>query len=756
MQKHTHLNSQVDQEIPFASAKWIGMSNALRGRAAPMMRLQFQVPGVVKSAELNICGLGYYEGWINGCRIGDQVLDPAQTDYDIRCLYATHEVTAEIHSGLNVLGVMLGDGFFNQDLVWAKEKGRAGISYGDPRLIAELTIHLADGEVLRINTDERWRCSTGPLTASNVYAGECYDARLEMADWNKSNFDDSGWHPVIVMPTPGGRLEKQCIPPIMKIEEMRPVSIQEPVPGCFVADIGQNISGWVRLRVQGCPGIVIRLRFAEAVFASGMIDMASTGVFATHVEQTDTYICGGRGVENWEPRFTWHGFRYVEISGWPGKLTEDDITAVVVHSALQVAGSFCCSDERLNQAHQMVLWTHRSNMHGIPEDCPARERMGWLGDAHIICEYSIYNFNGLSFWKKYLDDIESSRLANGGLPIDIAPGKRGIWWGPAHPDWMAALVLIPWYIYLYYGDREVLKTHLTGMYAVLEHFEQKTVDGILAGGFGDWCDPHAGSPTHYTPEALTTTIWFIECCRIMAVVAELSGENDKAHHFSDESERSSNALRKLFFDPVRNSFGSQTADAMALHFGLVPPGKETAVVQALVKDIKKNHHGHVTVGLMGLRFLFEVLTRYNHGDLALSLLHEDSGPSLGSTIRRGATTLWEYWGEDLSDFTHSLNHPMMGGFDNWFYNTLAGIRPDPKNPGFKHFFLQPYPIQGLDWVQSHHDCPHGRISSSWEKDGDTWEWEITVPENTSASALIPGSKEIRELGPGNHKLSIVI
>jgi alpha-L-rhamnosidase len=729
------------------------MPEALRGQSAPLFRREFQVEGVVSSARLEICGLGFYEAWINGRRVGDQVLDTAQTDYEVRCLYAAHDVTDHVLSGANAIGVMLGDGWFNQNRVWNDDKG---LSYGTPRLLARLRIRLASGACLEIRTDETWQCRAGPVLASNLYAGERYDARAEAPGWNRAGLPRQGWSPVECVSGPGGRLESQRIPPIRAIEELRPRAISEPRPGCHVVDMGQNFSGWARIQVRAPAGTEVRLRFAEAVSPDGMIDTASTGVFATHVEQTDTYICKGGGVEVWEPRFTYHGYRYVEVAGWPGTPAPADITGVVVHTALPEAGRFECSDARLNQLHRMALWTHRSNIHGIPEDCPARERCGWLGDAHLVCEYSFFNFQGMSFWEKYLDDIESSRQLTGGLPGCIAPGKRN--WSPATPDWMAALVLIPWRLHVHYGTRAVLERHFDGMRAVLEHFRSQSKEWILSGGLGDWFDPGTSAEPTYTPEALTTTVWFHECARIMARTAEALGRAEEAARYDSWLEPIRRAFLARFYDPGRHTFGSQTANAMALHFGLAPSGDTAQVVGSLVCDIRETHGLHHTTGIMGVRYLFEALTRHGEGTTALALMRQDTPPSFGDLILRGATTLWEYWGEPEVEKAHgprSLNHPMMGGFDNWFYNTLAGIRPDEHQPGFRHFFLEPHPIPGLSFVRVHHDSPRGRIVSDWRMEKGRFMWSVAVPPNATATAILPYTREVRTLASGTHQLADV-
>jgi len=744
----------------FKSAMWIWMPDSTCGRerSAPLFRREFALEGEATSAILRICGLGCYEAFINGQRVGDSVLDPAQTDYDIRCLYARYDVSSMLAPGANCIGVMLGDGWFSQELVWSRS-----MSYGEPRMIASLEIKTAEGATTQIVSDSSWQCSRGPVASNNIYAGETYDARLERKGWNMPGYDPGSqprhfkWEQCGVAEPPGGRLEEQQIPPMKVIELLRPLSISEPQPGCHVVDMGQNFSGWARIKVNALPGSAIRMRFAERLDGNGMIDTASTGLFATNVEQCDTYICKGGGLETWEPRFTYHGYRYVEIAGWPGKPSLEDVIGVVVHSALKPAGSFSCSDEKLNQLHGMALWTHRSNIHGIPEDCPARERCGWLGDAHIVCRYSFYNFDGEAFWGKFLDDIETSRLRNGGLPPFIAPGKRN--WGNASPDWMAAMILIPWRHYLHYGKLATLEKHWDGMRAVIRHFKEISDNWLLPHGLGDLFEPGLTPAPSLTPPVKTSTIIFGDCASAMSSAAQALGQGDEAKVFAEWASCIRSAFQKAFYDPVKCSFGSQTADAMALHCGFAPEGKEQAVADSLAADVRMRDI-HLSTGIIGLQFIFESLTSYGHGELALALMRQESHPGFGCWIANGATTLWEYWGGsgkvDAAHGPRSLNHPMMGGFDTWFYNTLAGIKPDAQGPGFKRFILAPHPIAGISWVDCVHHSPMGRIASKWELKGAEFKWRIEVPPGAIAMALQPGCVAPVAVQPGCHDFTSAI
>ena len=743
---------------PFGpQAKWIAMADVQGTHNAPLLRREFRIEGSVQSATLMIVGLGCFEASINGRRVGDHLLDPAQTDYDRRILYVVHDVTGLLQPGANTIGVMLGDGWFNQNRVWQATNARYGIkpggaAYGTPRLLAELHVESPDGGTQVISSDSTWTTSPGPVTESNVYAGESYDARLEQPGWDCPGFDDSAWRPAISAEAPCDRLERQDMPPIRCTEELRPVAIREVAPGQFVVDMGQNFSGWARIRIDGPAGCEVRMRFAESVGADGHVDTASTGVFATEVEQVDRFICDGEGARWWEPSFTYHGFRYVEITGWPGRLEPDDIIGAVVHTDLPVAGRFECSDERLNTLHRMAVWTHRSNIHGLPEDCPARERCGWLGDANVVAEFSMWNYHGKAFWEKYLGDIETTRCLHGGLPCNVAPGKRTA--GTANPDWAAAFILLPWYVYQYYGDREVLRKHWDGMQTLIEHFGRQANAWILEGGYGDWFDPGGKSICQHTPPTLTTSLWFLRCAEIMAASAALQEKHAEAARYGDWAGRIREAIVARFYQPAMGSFGSQAADAMALAFEVVRGDEADRAFESLVADIHARDN-HLNVGIMGLRFLFEVLTRRGRGDLALAILHQDTYPSFGDLIGRGATTLWEWWGEpeyDILGRPRSMNHPMMGGYDNWFFNTLAGIRIDPLSPGFAHFHLEPHPIPGVDWIRAYHDGPHGRIESRWTFTGNRFEWTAVVPQGCRATATLPLSGGVRALKAGTHRI----
>ena len=711
-------------------AQWIGNDCD----SAPMFRREFDVAKEVEKAQVYICGLGYYELTINGIKIGDQVLDPGQTDYEERAFYVVHDVTKNLNTGANAVGVILGDGWYNQTAVNEAKYGWGDVVYGKPRLILQLVITYTDGTETVVISNDSWKGSGSPILTNNVYAGETYDARLEQPGWDTADFDDSAWKPVHIAEPPGGVLVSQKIPPVKRMETIKPVSITNPKPGVYVYDMGQNFAGWAKLKVEAKRGTTIQLRFTEAVYEDGSIDPASTGVGAIHVIQTEKYTCKGNGIEIWEPRFTYHGFRYVEMTGFPGTPSLDNLEGIAVYTAVDKAGNFETSDDMLNRIQRTVLWTQVSNLHSVPEDCPAREKCGWLGDAHVTAEMTIYNFDIPLFWTKYVRDIETNRRSRNGIVEDIAPGKRQ---EPGeHPDWGSAFIQIPWYMYLYYGDTGVFSEHYQGMSEFLAHVTGLAKDYIVYDGYGDWCPPGGARPTE-TPVALTSTAYFYFDAKLMAKMAQLLGKNQDALKYRELADNIKNAFNEHFYNRANKTYGSQTAEAFALYLELVPEGDEKTIAQSLVKDITEKHNGHHSTGVTGSLHLYRQLTRYGYGDLAHQLLQNTDYPSIGYLFSLGATTMWESWGVRHG----SLNHPMQGGFSVWFYQGIGGINPDPENPGFKHIIFRSPSRGNLKNASVNYRSVYGNISSEWLVNGNIFHWNIIVPANTTATVYVEAESE---------------
>ena len=714
-------------------AKWI----TYKCRSAPLFRKEFRITKSLKDARVYISGLGYYELRINGSRIGDHVLDPAQTDYEKRTFYVVYDVTENLSIGENTVGVILGNGWYNQSAVNHGKYGWDDVIYGKPRLIFQMLINFSDGTEMMITSDETWKGSDGPILFNNVYAGEVYDARLEKEGWDASGFDDSNWDKVIISESPGGKLVSQQIPPIKRMQNIHPVALNNPGQGIYVFDMGQNFAGWVKLNLKAPPGTEIKLRFAESLHKNGMINPASTGVYATNLVQTDRYICHGRGAETWEPRFTYHGFRYVEMTGYSGRPGLENLDGVSVHTSVSKTGEFVCSDSMINKLHRTALWTEMSNLHGIPTDCPHRERCGWLGDAFLTSDMTIYNFNMPLFWSKFIDDIETSR--DGGIPHNISPGKRS---GGSDPDWGAAFIQLPWNLFLYYGDKSAINKHYAGMTVFMDYLQKIADNNIIYAGIGSLFSPGRIRPAE-TPIEYTSTLLYYFCADAMSRMAKVTGKENDSQRYSDITQNIKSSFNRRFYDESEKTYGGQEKNTLALAFGLVPANDEASVARNLVNDIVNKQHYLVSSGVFGTRYLYEILGKYGYGETVREIFNQTGYPGYAYLFSQGATTFWEHWGElKFEDNVkpgedRSKNHPFQGGFDAWLYNVLAGMIPDPENPGFKHIILKPHIINTLDFAKAQYNSIYGMIKSEWQNAGNELRWLISVPANTTATAYIP-------------------
>ena len=709
---------------------------------APLFRREFQIkPGVVR-ARAYVCGVGYNEVYVNGQRCGDAVLDPGQTTYDVRAFYVTHDLTKLLKPGANAVGVMLGNGFFGQNVGF----NSAGLCYGQPALIAKIVVDYADGTTEVINTDPTWKADTGAILFDNVYAGETYDARLEKKDWNKPGFDDSKWLAAIPVTSPAQKLQAQMIPPIRAIKTLPVQKIIAGENGKWIFDLGQNIAGWAKIHVKAPAGTQLTMKFGETLLPDGnKIDFGTTGKFATGVEQTDIYVCKGGGVEAWSPRFTYHGFRYVEVAGLSQPPDKKSFEGVLVHTDVTPQGSFTCSDELLNRIYRTSMWTIEDNMHSVMEDCPHREKCGWLGDAHATGETTMFNYDMAQFWTKFVDDIGTTlgrgsvtywgQKATPGIPCNIAIGKRLC--QEARPDWGAAYVLLPWYLYNFYGDTEVFTRHYEHLKDWINYVRGLREDGIVVRGYGDWCPP-GGNTNMECPLPLTSTAFFYGTLNIMENFAKQLGKSDDAAAYAKLAVETKAAFNKKFFDQKTSGYGSQTADAVALRFGIFPDGQGSAVAKLLRNELVDQHQGHAFVGIHGGKPLYTQLCENGYEDIAITAMKTNSWPSFAYTLAQGFTT----WPEQADEFSpteritnRSLNHPMQSGFASWFHESVGGIRP--AAPGFKRIELKPHGYTQLAWAKVEHDSLYGPIKSNWQVKNGKLSWQISIPVNTSATIYVP-------------------
>jgi alpha-L-rhamnosidase len=749
-------------------AQWIGLkddtcTSPLRSRSfltftmklpemrtshpSPIFRKQFRVSGKISRAMAYVSGLGYNELYVNGEKSGENVLDPGQTNYDVRAFYVTHDITGMLKKGENAIGVMLGNGFYGQSIAFVD-----WLNYGTPRLKCKIWIEYKNGEKDSLVTGIDWKASTGAVLFNNVYGGESYDARLEKEGWNKTGYDDASWQSAVVVDAPTDSLCSQMIPPIKRMKTLIPVKIFPASGGKWIVDMGQNLAGWARIRVKEKEGQQITMRFAENLDSTGRaLDFASLGHQHTGMIQTNIYVCKSSYWEEWEPRFTYAGFRYVEITGLSSKPDSTMIRGVLVRTSVERTGHFTSSDTLMNQIYQTSLWTIEDNLHSIPEDCPAREKCGWLGDAHGTAETDLYNYDMANFFAKYMADIESQlgrggetylgEPATAGIPGNISTGKRIC--QEARVDWGVAVILVPYDLYLFNGDIRVFAhwyPHMKDFINYIIRYEDKK--GIIQNGYGDWCPP-GGNEKMECPPQLTSTAFFYGTLSILSDMAAKLGDAEYSKWCAEKMANVKDHFNEAYLRQIPGTsgwtYGSQTGIVMAYRMGLIPDDKKTAVSEGLVYDIKNLHGGHISTGIHGQR-IYSVLCDMGLEELAYSVLTTPTYPSLAYTLAADLTT-WPETPEKYQDKslprTGSMNHPMNSGFAAFFHECIGGIRPVADAPGFKNFVIKPSFIYQLQWANTDMESSFGQIVSNWKKDKDAYSLDVTIPCNTSAVVYIP-------------------
>ena len=721
-------------------AVWIGQGedqdpDSFETDPAPYFRKEFSLKENIKSARVYVSGLGYYELYFNGQKVSDNVLVPAQTNYDkralknliyyyddqstTRVLYNTYDVTNLLSDNENAIGLILGHGWYNQ----RARPVEGWLWYNTPRLILQLEIEYLNGEKQTITSDNSWKVSTGPIVYNQIFTGEIYDARLELDGWANAGFDESAWDYAKSVKAPTGKLQSQLAPPDKAVKTLRPVSVTNPKEGVYLYDVGQMISGWARLHVKGSPGDTVSMRFIEEL--------------GSDYRQKDIYILKGRNVETYEPRFTWHAFRHIEVSGVKTELTLDDLEAVVVHTAVDTAGSFECSNDLFNKIYRNYIWTQLGNFHGsFSSDCPHRERLGYTGDAQLLVESSIFNFDMTRFYQKWINDMDDARNKKTGYVPHTAPFGGG----GGGPAWGSSYVIVPWFYYLYYGDIDMLRQHYDGMAQWLEYLGTRTDENgiVVREEPNGWCLGDWATPTKIElPESLVNTSFYFYCADIMSKVAEVLGNEADKDNFNNLKATIQTAFNKEYFNESENRYWKsyQGADVFPLAFGMVAEGLQENVFQSLVNHVIKNK-GHLDTGILATPLLLEILTKMGRADLAFTIMNQRDFPSFGYYILgKGATTLWENW-----DGLSSHSHPMYGSVIRWFYKTLAGINPDTKQPGFKHIIIKPTPCGDLTFVKANYNSLYGPIKSHWKIEKNRFQLDIEIPANTSARVLVPANR----------------
>jgi len=770
----------------WGDSKWIGLNKDTRksphrfrkykvgrmktpemvaGHAAAYFRNEFTPKRKIKNAQAYICGLGYYEWYINGKKVGDHVLDPAPSNYDKQAYYVNYDVTKALTSGKNAIGIVVGNSFYGQDICWRRNfKSEKDYSYGQPSVRLLIKVTYDDGSQANFYTDETWKESTGPIVFNNVYGGDTYDARYEIANWNTINFNDAQWGKVKVMSPEVTKISAQQMPPIRKLKELESQNVFKGTDGNWVVDFGQNIAGWVKINVKGKKGQLIEIVTTEALTYNGKdIFRGTTAGSANGMAQVFKYICKGEGVETWEPKFSYHGFRYAKLKGITTKPDATMIKAILVATDLEENGSFSCSEPLYNKMHSVSKWTIVDNMHGVPEDCPHREKNGWLGDAHAYCEYALYNYDMLNFYKKFMEDIRTQMIpvkANNNkqithkVPTMIAPGKRTS--GVAKLDWGVATMYLPWYNYLYYGDDSIVKEYYEEMKDLTNYYLSfKDKKGIIQNGMGDWCPPawnRRKNPSAMECDPIiSANAYFYDVLGIMEKFANMNNDPTFEQKMKGEKEDLFTAFNTEFLTIIPSTqykwYGSQTATAMALQFGMVAESDVSAVVNGLEYNVSVIKGGHHATGIHGHRHIYSVLSNYGKSDLVHEMLTTPIFPSQTFIMNLGFTTWPERqidWNIKLTDNGGSQNHPMHSGFAAYFYESIGGIKPIYTAPGFKEFTVNPQFSNDITSSSVTVPTPYGNINNSWNIKNSNFSMNLQVPFNTKAR-LILSTEEVKSL-----------
>jgi alpha-L-rhamnosidase len=708
---------------------------------SPYLRKEFRLEGPVRRARLYATARGVYEPYVNGERVGKDVLAPGWTDYRKRVQYQTYDVTGLLAEGRNALGAILGDGWY-AGFVGFDPKHR-GAHYGSrAHLLAQLEVEYEDGTTQTVVSDGSWKSSTGPILYSDLLVGESYDARQEMVGWNEPGFDDSDWYPVGVEEVGKTLLLAQPDEGVRVTEEVAAKAVTESERGVYVFDMGQNIVGWVRLKVQGEAGTEVTLRHAEALNPDGTIYTTNL----RFARATDRYVLRGGGEQVYEPRFTFHGFRYVEVTGYPGEPPLEAIIGRVVHSATPPVGSFECSSPMVNKLQSNIVWGQRDNFLSIPTDCPQRdERLGWTGDAQIFVRTASFNMDVAAFFEKWMVDVEDAQSSEGAFP-DVAPlfGDRSeAFLSRGAPAWGDAGVIVPWTIYKTYDDTRIVERHYDAMGRWMEYLRDANPDLLrrnkLGNNYGDWLSPKGA----HTPKDLLATAYWAYDARLMAEMARAVGRPEDAKRYEDLFEGIKGAFNEAYVAPDGRIKGdTQTCYVLALHMDLLPEGLRPAAAEHLVAAIEREDW-HLSTGFVGVGYLCPVLTETGHRDVAYRLLNNETYPSWGYTIRNGATTIWERWDgwtEEngfQSPNMNSFNHYSLGSVGEWLYRYVAGLDMDPQSTGYGRIVIRPRPGGGLTHARAEYDSVRGKIASAWSIEGDQFNLGITIPPNTTATVHVP-------------------
>lgn len=722
--------------------------------SARYFRKEISLSKKVAKATAYIMGLGLYEFYLDGQKVGDQVLAPGLTDYTKNVKYNVFDVTGLLNGEKHALGVILGNGRY---YAIRHEKPYKVKDFGFPKMQLQIRITYTDGSRETIHTDDTWKGTTdGPIVSNNEYDGEVYDARKELKGWARLGYDDDAWRKATYVQEPGGNYEAQLNRNMKVMQDIKPVSVTRK-EGKYILDFGQNFSGWVKMRVQGEQGTKVTLRFAESLNDDSTLFRDNLRA----AKATDTYILKGGGMEEWEPRFTYHGFRYVEVAGYPGEVTAEQFTGRFVYDEMETVGAFTSSNALLNQIHTNAWWGIASNYKGIPVDCPQRnERQAWLGDRPASAYGENFLFDNANFYSKWLEDIRLSQKEDGALP-DVAPA---FWrYYSDNMTWPGTYLLVVDMLYQQTGDVRIVERHYPAMKKWMAYMRAQYMDeeGIITkDSYGDWCVPPATieegrgkSADVKRPSPLISTAYYYHLLQMMERFAMYTGHEQDGVVFEEAATKMKQDFNQQFYHPS-GYYGNNTLtdNLLAMYFGLVEDREKDQLADRIVEIIEKENNGHLRTGLVGTQWIMRALTDMGRADLAYRIATNTTYPSWGYMLENGATTIWELWnGNTAHPRMNSQNHVMMlGDLLVWYYEHLAGIKS--KANGFQTIVMKPELIDGLDSVEASHKSIHGRITSSWKRKKDRFEWQITIPVNTKAQVHIP-AKDVQAVTENGKRIT---
>lgn len=741
------------------SSKWISLySSIVRNESipSPLLRKVFILSKVIKSARAYSTSLGLYELYINGSKVGDDCFTPGWTDYNKRVQYQTYDIKDYLKNGENVIGAILGNGWYCGRIGWLGGSRFYGFK---PSFLAKIRIEYSDKTSEEIATDSSWKVSTGPILDNDIYDGEKYDARLEMDGWNRSGYNDSAWHIPEVRDMEGVNLVAQQCETVKKVLELKPIKITESAACRYIFDMGQNMAGHIRLKVRGEAGTRIIIRHAENLFSDGTLNTRSL----RSAQSIDEYTCKGCDVETYEPRFTYHGFRYIEISGYPGKLNLESMTGIVISQGLRIVGSFKCSNELLNKLYDNIVWTQRSNYIEVPIDCPQRdERLGWLGDGSLFLRTATFIVDTSAFISKWMIDIEDAQRTNGVFTC-VAPFIAEFMNKTLPKDlalygWADAGILIPWLMYLVYGNIRILEEHYMAMTKWLKYQEDLSINYIVPDyGLRDWLSIEINKRDDYqnsywdTPSNLIGTAYFSFCSNLMSGISRVLGRKNEEKYYSELSSKIRIAFNREFVtDTTRIMGNTQTAYVLALYFDLLPKEKREIAVNNLIRDIVLRDY-HLTTGIVGTALALHVLSDFGHCEIAYKILENEDFPSLLYQVKEGATTIWERWdgwtrdhgylnaATFAADVMNSYNQSVFGSIGAWLYQVVAGIDVDTSKPAYKRVLIKPRPGGSLSFASANYESRYGTIISKWSVKDNKIRYDIVIPPNTTALVSLPAS-----------------